>query len=109
MRINHADGVCVYFRLLLLDVDKWVHLNCALWSYEVYETLNGALISVDHACKRGLTVDCTYCGKKGATLGCFKLRCSNVYHVSCAQTTGVMFFQDKVNTNFNLSKLNKVV
>ena len=81
-----------------MDVDKWVHLNCALWSYEVYETLNGALMYVDHACKRGLCMDCTVCGKKGATLGCFKLRCSNIYHVSCAQSVGVMFFQDKVGS-----------
>lgn len=25
-------------RLLNVDVDRWVHLNCALWSAEVYET-----------------------------------------------------------------------
>ena len=25
-------------RLLNLDVDSWIHLNCALWSAEVYET-----------------------------------------------------------------------
>ena len=25
-------------RLLNLDVDQWIHLNCALWSGEVYET-----------------------------------------------------------------------
>ena len=36
-----------------LDVDVWVHLNCALWSLEVYETLNGALMNVDVAVKRG--------------------------------------------------------
>lgn len=41
------------FRLLNLDVDVWVHLNCALWSLEVYETLNGALMNVDVAVKRG--------------------------------------------------------
>lgn len=84
-------------RLLNLDVDKWVHLNCALWSYEVYETLNGALINVEAAFKRGLSLDCTLCRRKGATLGCFKLRCTNVYHVKCAKKDGVMFFQDKVS------------
>ncbi|XP_028516833.1 histone-lysine N-methyltransferase trr [Exaiptasia diaphana] len=40
-------------RLLNLDVDVWVHLNCALWSLEVYETLNGALMNVGSAIKRG--------------------------------------------------------
>lgn len=43
------------FRLLNLDVDLWVHLNCALWSLEVYETLNGALMNVEAAVKRGIT------------------------------------------------------
>lgn len=40
-------------RLLNLDVDVWVHLNCALWSLEVYETLNGALMNVMSAVHRG--------------------------------------------------------
>ena len=84
-------------RLLNMDVDRWVHLNCALWSYEVYETLNGALMNVDTAIKRGLTVECVVCHKKGATMGCFKLRCTNLYHVKCAQQDGAMFFQDKVS------------
>lgn len=44
-----------FFRLLNLDVDLWVHLNCALWSLEVYETLNGALMNVEAAVKRGIT------------------------------------------------------
>ena len=89
-----------------MDVDKWVHLNCALWSYEVYETLNGALINVDAACKRGMTLDCTFCRKKGATLGCFKLRCTNMYHVRCAKKEGVMFFQDKVSFQLRLHTVN---
>lgn len=40
-------------RLLNLDLDVWVHLNCALWSTEVYETQAGALINVDLALRRG--------------------------------------------------------
>lgn len=36
-----ADGPA---RLLNYDVNKWVHLNCALWSEEVYETQSGALV-----------------------------------------------------------------
>ena len=39
-----------------MDVDVWIHLNCALWSLEVYETLNGALMNVEAAVKRGRTV-----------------------------------------------------
>ena len=41
-------------RLLNMDMDVWVHLNCALWSLEVYETLSGALMNVELALKRGL-------------------------------------------------------
>lgn len=82
-------------RLLNLDVDKWTHLNCALWSHEVYETLNGALINVETSYRRGLTLECTICHKNGATLGCFKFRCSNIYHVGCAIKDGCVFYQDK--------------
>ena len=82
-------------RLLNMDGDKYVHLNCALWSYEVYETLNGALMNVDAACKHALTVECVGCKKKGATVGCFKSKCTNLYHISCAQKAGVVFYQNK--------------
>jgi len=80
-----------------MDADKWVHLNCALWSYEVYETMNGALVNVDQAYKRGLALECVVCSKNGATLSCFKQRCTNIYHVHCAQQDSAMFFQDKVS------------
>ena len=53
------------FRLLNLNVDVWVHLNCALWSLEVYETLNGALMNVEVAVKRGtVTVSVGSCRAK---------------------------------------------
>jgi hypothetical protein len=79
-----------------MDIDDWIHLNCGLWSSEVYETLNGALMNVDTAVKRGLTTECMLCTQGGATLTCFKQRCSNVYHLGCALEAKCMFFQDKV-------------
>uniref|UniRef100_T1IZ38 Histone-lysine N-methyltransferase 2C n=1 Tax=Strigamia maritima TaxID=126957 RepID=T1IZ38_STRMM len=82
-------------RLLNIDVDKWIHLNCALWSSEVYETVNGALMNVDAALKRSAVLECVLCHKKGATLGCFKLRCINIYHFGCALKECCMFFKDK--------------
>jgi hypothetical protein len=82
-------------RLLHLSPEKWVHLNCALWSYEVYETMNGSLVNVEQACKRGASLQCVVCSQSGATVGCFKLRCTNAYHVRCAQTERVTFFNDK--------------
>ena len=86
-------------RLLCMDVDKWAHLNCALWSYDVYETMNGALMNVDAAAKRGAAQECLVCQRRGATVGCFKMRCTNTYHLPCAQKAGVMFFQDKVSNS----------
>ncbi|XP_064643993.1 histone-lysine N-methyltransferase 2C-like isoform X4 [Lineus longissimus] len=86
---------CAEGRILNMDIDKWIHLNCALWSSEVYETLNGALMNVDTAVKRGLTTECMLCSQGGATLTCFKQRCSSVYHLGCALEAKCMFFQDK--------------
>ncbi|KAJ8303648.1 hypothetical protein KUTeg_018800, partial [Tegillarca granosa] len=82
-------------RLLNMDVDKWAHLNCALWSSEVYETLNGDLMNVDVAFTRGTTLECVVCRCVGATLSCFNVRCSKMFHLGCAQKTGCVFFQDK--------------
>ncbi|XP_031573347.1 uncharacterized protein LOC116307296 isoform X3 [Actinia tenebrosa] len=88
-------------RLLNLDVDVWVHLNCALWSLEVYETLNGALMNVMSAVQRGHDTECCVCNKTGATVVCNqmnvynKVRCSKTYHFGCALKIGCMFFKDK--------------
>ncbi|XP_052233254.1 histone-lysine N-methyltransferase 2C-like [Dreissena polymorpha] len=82
-------------RLLNMDIDKWAHLNCALWSEDVYETLNGALMRVDQAYKKGTKQKCVVCGKMGATVGCFKQRCAQIYHVPCAKLVGCIFFEDK--------------
>ncbi|XP_063317743.1 histone-lysine N-methyltransferase 2C-like isoform X2 [Pelmatolapia mariae] len=82
-------------RLLNLDLDVWVHLNCALWSTEVYETQAGALINVELALRRGQTIRCAYCQQTGATSGCHRLRCTNVYHFTCALHAQCTFFKDK--------------
>lgn len=82
-------------RLLNLDLDLWVHLNCALWSTEVYETQAGALINVELALRRGLSIRCTYCQRTGATSGCHRLRCTNAYHFTCAIKAQCTFFKDK--------------
>ncbi|XP_016139199.1 histone-lysine N-methyltransferase 2C [Sinocyclocheilus grahami] len=82
-------------RLLNLNLDTWVHLNCALWSSEVYETQAGALINVELARQRGQTVVCAFCQRLGATSGCHRLRCLNIYHFTCALQAGCTFFKDK--------------
>ncbi|XP_041421719.1 histone-lysine N-methyltransferase 2C isoform X3 [Xenopus laevis] len=82
-------------RLLNLDLDLWVHLNCALWSTEVYETQAGALINVELALRRGLQMKCVFCHKTGATSTCHRIRCTNIYHFTCAMKAQCMFFKDK--------------
>ncbi|XP_054254744.1 histone-lysine N-methyltransferase 2D [Indicator indicator] len=82
-------------RLLNLDLDLWVHLNCALWSTEVYETQGGALINVEVALHRGLLTKCCLCQKTGATNSCNRIRCPSVYHFACAIRAKCMFFKDK--------------
>jgi len=88
-------------RLINYDVNVWVHLNCALWSLEVYETLNGALHNVQKAYERGIQTTCVYCQKKGATVTCARVigsqmrRCEMNYHFSCAIKANCVFFKDK--------------
>ncbi|CAM9941807.1 unnamed protein product [Lampetra planeri] len=82
-------------RLLNLDLDVWVHLNCALWSSEVYETQAGALINVESAARRGNATRCVMCQRSGATTGCHRIRCANVYHFACALRARCTFFRDK--------------
>ena len=86
------NGPC---RLLSLDVDKWSHLNCALWSDEVYETMNGALINVEIAYKNSINLQCCYCHEKGASLRCFSPKCNCFYHFPCAIKDKCAFNQDK--------------
>ena len=82
-------------RLINFDVDRWVHLNCALWHEEVFEMVNGALMNVDTALKQSLTQTCIHCGRNGASVKCFKLRCSSVFHLGCAVKEGCVFLKNK--------------
>lgn len=87
-----ADGPS---RLLNFDVDKWVHLNCALWSDGVYETVNGALMNLENALQVSFVQQCTLCNQLGATIKCFKNRCANVYHLNCAIKDDCVFYKSK--------------
>ena len=87
-----ADGPA---RLLNYEVDKWVHLNCALWSEEVYETVSGALVNVETALKNSVNSFCNICEKNHATIKCFKTRCTNLYHLNCAVKDGCTFYKNK--------------
>jgi hypothetical protein len=50
---------------------------------------------VDVACKRSTTIECVRCHETGATVGCYRPRCPNVYHIACAQLDNVTFCEDK--------------
>ncbi|XP_054736532.1 histone-lysine N-methyltransferase trr isoform X1 [Anastrepha obliqua] len=82
-------------RLLNFDIDKWVHLNCALWSSEVYETISGGLMNFPAALQVGLNQSCSGCQQLGATVRCFKNRCTQVFHLPCAIREHCVFYKNK--------------
>uniref|UniRef100_A0A1I8FSA2 Histone-lysine N-methyltransferase n=1 Tax=Macrostomum lignano TaxID=282301 RepID=A0A1I8FSA2_9PLAT len=71
-------------RLLNLDAGRWVHLNCALWCFDVYETVSGGLVNVDIWVQQALGTLCSHCGRLGAGLVCYRPKCPAVYHLACA-------------------------
>ena len=66
-----------------------------LLHFQVYETVSGALVNVETALKAGATLYCKICEKNGATVKCWKVRCTNAYHVGCATKDRAMFYQNK--------------
>lgn len=86
-------------RLLNIDANEWVHVNCALWSTEVFENENGVLKNVDIALKSAQTVQCKVCQRNGASLRCYKHNCDNsksFYHLPCAKKANAKFGIDKL-------------
>lgn len=83
---------CVEGRLLALPgatvSSASVHVNCLLWSSGVFENKAGVLRGTASAIRRGSQMNCSYCGEKGATVGCEVLRCNHVYHLRCAVAAG---------------------
>lgn len=71
-------------RLIQVDVDVWVHVNCISWSYEVFETDSGDLLNVPKALDRGKITKCKVCNTLGATVNCRVSRCPCAFHFSCA-------------------------
>ncbi|KAB0800971.1 hypothetical protein PPYR_05325 [Photinus pyralis] len=82
-------------RLLYCGYNEWVHANCALWSSEVYEEIDGSLQNVHSAISRSRHIRCTYCKLKGASIGCCAKSCYETYHFSCAHLSECNFMQDK--------------
>ncbi|GAB9473117.1 Histone-lysine n-methyltransferase [Globisporangium polare] len=78
-------------RLMYTDKDQWVHVNCALWSVEVYETVDGVLQKCQKAKNRSRLLRCDACGVLGASVGCAVSRCQRHFHFPCAYDYGVVF------------------
>lgn len=101
--------------------NEWAHVNCSLWSAEVYEE-NGALLQVHSAVSRGrhlvrlpgqyldviIAMDevmnvfclldlqrCDHCGQSGATVGCCLATCQSNFHFMCARVQNCVFQQDR--------------
>ncbi|XP_069372844.1 histone-lysine N-methyltransferase 2B isoform X3 [Paralichthys olivaceus] len=81
-------------RLLYLGQNEWAHINCCLWSAEVYED-NGALLQVHSAVSRGRHLRCDRCGQSGATVGCCLATCQSNFHFMCARAQSCVFQQDR--------------
>lgn len=59
----------------------------------------GGLINVEAALKRAKGVECRLCGRKGASIRCYKLDCANkelAFHLICAIQSHGHFVKDKV-------------
>ncbi|KAI9907970.1 hypothetical protein PsorP6_004642 [Peronosclerospora sorghi] len=78
-------------RLLYTEADTWIHVNCILWSREVYEDSSGVLQRCSKAKYQSRLVRCDACGLVGATLGCCISRCTSRFHFPCAVDAGVAF------------------
>ncbi|CAK1593827.1 unnamed protein product [Parnassius mnemosyne] len=82
-------------RLLYCGQNDWIHANCALWSAEVFEEIDGSLQNVHSAISRGKMIKCASCEVKGASVGCCAKNCSETYHYACARKESCAFMDDK--------------
>lgn len=82
-------------RLIYCGRNEWVHSNCALWSSEVFEEIDGSLQNVHSAVSRGRQIRCSVCDKKGASVGCCFKNCALTYHFICAKKARCVFLQNK--------------
>ncbi|KAA0701545.1 Histone-lysine N-methyltransferase 2A [Triplophysa tibetana] len=82
-------------RLLYIGQNEWTHVNCALWSAEVFEDVDGSLKNVYMAVSRGKQLRCENCQKPGATVSCCLTSCTSNYHFMCARHQQCAFLEDK--------------
>ncbi|ULU00152.1 hypothetical protein L3Y34_000988 [Caenorhabditis briggsae] len=91
-----GDGdTAVCGRLVSLTEYYWVHVNCAMWSAEVFEHQNGMLSNVERAVIRAATQACDHCKRPGASVKCHKANCGMNYHLVCARQNNGYFIKDR--------------
>ncbi|KAF8096142.1 hypothetical protein N665_0317s0048 [Sinapis alba] len=61
-----------------------VHKNCAEWAPNVYFN-NLTAVNLDAELTRSRRITCSFCGLKGAALGCYNPSCKSSFHVTCAK------------------------
>ncbi|XP_061072519.1 histone-lysine N-methyltransferase 2A [Conger conger] len=88
---NNNDGG----RLLYIGQNEWTHVNCALWSAEVFEDDDGTLKNVHTAVAHGKQLRCELCKRSGATMCCCVSGCSSKFHFMCARRQHCVFLEDK--------------
>ncbi|XP_029130849.1 protein BREAST CANCER SUSCEPTIBILITY 1 homolog isoform X2 [Cajanus cajan] len=62
------------------------HRNCTEWAPDVYFDGDDAINLEAEIC-RSRRIKCSFCGLKGAALGCFEKSCRRSFHVPCAKWT----------------------
>lgn len=78
-----------------LPFTVYVHINCALWSSEVYEDMDGRLHNVSKALSRRV-IKCTKCNKRGATIGCCHIGCKSSFHFKCLIESDGLLLENKL-------------
>uniref|UniRef100_A0A8B9J803 [histone H3]-lysine(4) N-methyltransferase n=1 Tax=Astyanax mexicanus TaxID=7994 RepID=A0A8B9J803_ASTMX len=92
---KYGDAKSDAGRLLYLGQNEWAHVNCSMWSAEVFEEDNGCLMHVHSAVARGRLMRCERCNQTGATVGCCLTSCQSNYHFMCARSRNCVFQDDK--------------
>ncbi|XP_028187915.1 protein BREAST CANCER SUSCEPTIBILITY 1 homolog isoform X1 [Glycine soja] len=62
------------------------HRNCTEWAPNVYFDGDYS-INLDAEISRSRRIKCSFCGLKGAALGCYEKSCRRSFHVPCAKWT----------------------
>ncbi|KAG0477160.1 hypothetical protein HPP92_014001 [Vanilla planifolia] len=84
--MHYSDG-----KLVAADYNGGVnvihsHKNCTEWAPEVYFK-DDLVINLPTELARSRRITCSYCGIKGAALGCFEKSCRKSFHYLCAKKT----------------------